>query len=41
MGGEFYHNKGYRLAEELDPGRIFPDVWRRLEKNGTIINQRE
>ena len=38
MGGEFYHNRRYRLAGELDLGRIFPDVWRRLKKKGIIIS---
>ena len=41
MGGEFYYNRDYRLAGELGLGRILPDVWRRLEKKDTIINQRE
>ena len=41
MGGEFCYNRGYKLAGELGLGRILSDVWRRLEKKDTIINQRE
>ena len=37
MGDEFYHNRRYRLAEELGLGRIFPDVWRCLEKKVLLL----